>query len=299
MRLRFPWYRSMYIVPELASLLRAEGLSPEMYSQALPAYIRINRRSDLAQASLDELMQRYDTHLEAFEWTCHLRSTPRRRFQHHADFQTGHLYVQDLASAMAVYALDPRDGETIVDMCAAPGGKTMLISDKAPNSHIIAIEKHERRFGLLVDNLNKYGHDNVVPVHGDAMTSMHYQADRILVDAMCPGDGNVAIIKRDGTDRYRTLHLFIDEMLQNAYEVLANAISMTRPGGVIVYSTCTFDRRFNEEMIEGVVGQFPVHTEPVVIPDIVLRTPLHEHMYRVIPTDNQTKGLFFARLRRE
>ncbi len=162
----------------------------------------------------------------------------------------GQLYSQGLESMKAVVALDPQPGERILDLCAAPGSKTSQIAAHMNNEGtLIANEPIRARFYRLKSVLGLTGAKATISmVDGRRYRVQDQLFDRVLVDAPCSSEGR---FKYDDPKSYAYWSIRkVKEMAHKQKGLLLNASRLVKPGGVLVYSTCTFSPEENEEVIE-------------------------------------------------
>ena len=199
--------------------------------------------------------------------------------------EQGRIWPQSRGSQLAGQAVGAREGERVLDLCAAPGGKTTQLAEKA--AEVVAVELHEGRARELEENVKRLGFDNVAVVNADARELPAELAgfDRVLVDAPCSGLGVLAS-RPDLRWRARPL-----PELQR--ELLGVAAERVKPGGTITYSVCTIAGAENEDMVdasglqvEPLGGEWPHYAHPRR-PEFLLTLP-HKH---------GTSGFFVARLR--
>jgi 16S rRNA (cytosine967-C5)-methyltransferase len=162
----------------------------------------------------------------------------------------GKIYLQDEASQLVAHVLDARDGERILDVCAAPGSKTTHIAARTPNlSLIVAGDVHEHRAQTLVKTGAQQGVERLRVVIHDAEIALPYfesSFDRVLVDAPCTGTGT---LRRNPEIRWRISRADIQDLSVRQRRILASAARMVRPGGHLVYSTCSVEPLENEEVV--------------------------------------------------
>ncbi|MCD4811130.1 RsmB/NOP family class I SAM-dependent RNA methyltransferase [bacterium] len=174
------------------------------------------------------------------------------------EYLNGDFYIQDLASILSVYILDPQEGEKILDMCAAPGSKTTLISAMTDNkASITANDSNLPRIGKLNNVLHQFGSKNVRVTNEDGIligrvTPDHY--DRVLLDAPCSGEGRVYLASSKplrfwSIKRVKSLVSVQRELLDSAFRAL-------KPGGTLVYSTCTLEPDENEGVVTHLLKTF-------------------------------------------
>ncbi|MDX6677034.1 MAG: rRNA (cytosine967-C5)-methyltransferase [Solirubrobacteraceae bacterium] len=168
----------------------------------------------------------------------------------HALWRTGAFATQSRASMLVARTLDPQPGERVLDLCAAPGGKTTHIAAlMGGEGAVVAVERHAGRAAALQRTCERMQTANVSVQVGDAarfVTSEPF--DRVLVDPPCSGLGTV---QGHPDLRWRITPAAIDEMAQSQANILRAAVAALRPGGTLVYSTCTLSPRENEQQAEA------------------------------------------------
>ncbi len=222
-------------------------------------------------------------------------------------FTAGWYYVQEEIAMTAVQVLDPQPGERILDLCAAPGGKTAQIAVRLQaTGMVVANELHAARLPSLSTTVARLGLMNVVTTQGDGRTALFpAQAfDRVLVDAPCSGEGNLR--RRRSPRPWQPEHGL--RMASAQKKLLSRALDLVKPGGTVVYSTCTFAPEENEAVLDAVVGD-RADVEAFDIPGLRGQPGLTQWQgqsyrrdlsltRRYFPHLNNTGGFFLARLRR-
>lgn len=170
-------------------------------------------------------------------------------------YQQGKIYLQSLSSMIPPLALDPHPGEDICDMCAAPGGKTTQIAALTGNkAYITACEMHAPRAEKLGHNLKKLGAPNVTVMKVDArLMDDFFSFDRILLDAPCSGSGTLRAGDVHATKRFTPALVQKSQKSQRA--LLQKALGLLKPGGTLVYSTCSVLACENEDVVEQCLRQ--------------------------------------------
>jgi len=219
----------------------------------------------------------------------------------------GLFYIQQASTGVAAPLLGPRPGERILDMCAAPGGKTTHAADLMEDRGcIVAVDRNEARIRALLGNLYRTAHPNVMVVSGDGRAIPDGALfDRVLVDAPCSAEGT---LRRKGGALRGQSKKFRKGVPKRQEGLLRRAIALTRPGGVVLYSTCTFAPEENEAVVSRVLEDAPVVREPISIeaPHAPGLTNFEGQKYhaslegacRIYPHHLDSGGLFLARLRR-
>lgn len=206
-------------------------------------------------------------------------------------FIRGEIYVQDLASMLVTEILDPKPGERILDLCAAPGSKTTHMAEKMNNlGEIVARDISEKKLQKIMENSKRLGISIIKPQiwDGQRFDPQSVDAyDRVLLDAPCTGLG---IIRRKPEIRYRRQPADISTLVSLQSQLLQNASQYVKKGGVLVYSTCSIDPDENQ----GVVRKF-LSTHP----DFKLTdTPWSDEdgLVRLYPNIHHTDGFFIAKM---
>ncbi len=164
----------------------------------------------------------------------------------------GLIYLQDEASQLVGHLVDAQPGGRVLDVCAAPGSKTTHIAALAPQALIVASELYEHRARILRELAAAQGADSIQVVAADATVDLPFAEasfDRVLVDAPCSGTGT---LRRHPEIRWRIQPTDIDELSAKQKRILARAAEMVRPGGMLLYSTCSLETDENE----GVAAEF-------------------------------------------
>jgi 16S rRNA (cytosine967-C5)-methyltransferase len=208
------------------------------------------------------------------------------------------LFMPQSRAAQAVSrALAPRPGETVLDLCGAPGAKTTHLAALIRNEgRVTAVERHEGRAEALRRTASRMGATCVEVVTADASEPQTGTYDRVLVDPPCSDLGTLAS-RPDA--RWRKQPEDVDELAELQARILERGAEVLKPGGVLVYSTCTISPRENEGQIEAFLGR---HTD-FVLDDMPSDLPVWDHptvprVRQTLPHRDGTDGFFIARMRR-
>lgn len=178
-------------------------------------------------------------------------------------YQAGGVYLQSLSSMLPPLVLAPRPGADVLDMCAAPGGKTSQMAALAGGrAHLTACELHAPRAEKLAYNLEKLGARNVNIMRMDARRlDEFFSFDQILLDAPCTGTGTL----RAGDDRAarRMTPALLAKVTRSQHALLDRALTVLKPGGTLVYSTCSILPQENEEQVRAALKR---HRDCELIP---------------------------------
>jgi len=165
------------------------------------------------------------------------------------EFRAGHLAVQDEASQLV--ALLVGKGSNILDCCAAPGGKTRLLAEQNPEARITAVELHSHRARLLRKLVSA---KNVEVMHADVRELKDGEYDRVLVDVPCSGTGTLA---RNPEIKWRLNPEDLVDLHGRQLQILRSALRRLKPGGRLVYSTCSLEHEENAEVVEAALADDP------------------------------------------
>ena len=170
-------------------------------------------------------------------------------------FRRGWFYVQDPSTLLSVCKLDPQPGESILDLCAAPGGKTAYIAQLMQNQgRLIAHDTDPQRLKLIDENCARLGVTCAETVLPEALDLRPSTLDRVLVDAPC---SNTGVMRRRVDLRWRIRPEEIRRLRKVQDELLRQAAPLLKPGGTLVYSTCSLEPEENRESIEQFLREQP------------------------------------------
>ncbi len=217
-------------------------------------------------------------------------------------FRNGWIFPQDTSSMLVAEAASPLKGDYIIDMCAAPGGKSLHLADKMGNfGEIEARDLTEEKVALIRDNVRRAGIINVKPVQMDALvfdSASEERADIVICDVPCSGLG---VISRKSDIKYRVTPEKIASLVELQRMILRNAASYVRPGGRLIYSTCTIGHRENQDNVRWFTEHFPFEMESLnpFIPRQLWRLTTEEGYLQLMPGIHDTDGFFIARMRKK
>ena len=174
----------------------------------------------------------------------------------HPDFLQGKFTIQNLSSQRVGYFVEPQPEESILDMCAAPGGKTTHLAElTADKAHILALDLYPQRVTQIEENATRLGINNIKTLVADATTFVpETDFDKVLLDAPCSGLG---VLAQKPEIRYTITPEALDELVALQATLLEKAWSVLKPGGTLIYSTCTINRKENEKQVENFLKKVP------------------------------------------
>lgn len=217
-------------------------------------------------------------------------------------FREGLFHVQDESSQLAVRVLDPQKGEEILDMCAAPGGKSFTIAERMENEgSLLSCDIYEHKIDLMAEGAERLGISILQCKVKDAAAREETpkQFDRVLADVPCSGLGLMRKkpdirLKKDGNE--------IDSLTQIQRKILDNAAGYVKKGGVLVYSTCTLCRKENEKNLEWFLENHPDFAAEDIteyLPEKWEAETARKGYLTLLPHKTGTDGFFISRMRRK
>jgi len=261
-----------------------------------PFVVRVNRTRTSTEALADEL-RALGIGCEAGRYV-----EEALRLSGHVDlgsieaFGRGLFQVQDESAMVVILLLDPQPGETVIDLCCAPGGKAGHIAERTDcEAFVIAADVREIRLRRVAENLTRLALRGVAPVVADGKEFAVRTADRVLVDAPCSGTG---VLRRRADMRWRLRPGDIADLVRTQRALLENAARLVRPGGVIVYSTCTLESEENEEVVEQFLAKHAQFVREDASPFVHHELVDESGYVRTFPHVHDLDGSFAARLRR-
>ncbi|MBL7050760.1 RsmB/NOP family class I SAM-dependent RNA methyltransferase [Candidatus Woesearchaeota archaeon] len=277
-------------------------------------YLRRSIRINTLKISINELKKRLPkwklTQIpwckEGF-WIEH-KKKERRDIGNLKEHQLGYFHVQEAASMLPPLALNPQPGETILDMCASPGSKSTQIAITMENKGILITNDYKgMRLKPLGINLQRAGLTNTLTTLMEGRRFKGFQFDRILVDAPCSGTGTIR-------KSLKTLRMWNPNMIRRLSgtqkQLLETAFNNLKPGGTVVYSTCSLEPEEDEEVVSFLLDKYPnAKLQEIELP--IKRSPLIlefegkkynkevKKCLRIWPQDNDTEGFFVAKIKKD
>jgi len=278
------------------------------------SYIRKCIRVNTLKTSVEEVKSRLGPRwvLEPISWCpegffISFKDGKRFDIGNIPEHQLGFFYVQDAASMIPPVVLEPKPGDTVLDLCSAPGSKTTQIAAMMNNEGVlVANDIDVQRIKPLGMNLNRSGVTNcVVVTRGNKKFENEY-FDRVLVDAPCSGTGT---IRRS----LKTLMMWSPGLIKKLSRIqktlILRGFETLKPGGTMVYSTCTLEPEENEAIVSWLLENNPDADVLPISLDIVRSEAVTEwqgtkydeqikHCLRILPQDNDTEGFFVCKIKK-
>ncbi|MDI3269583.1 MAG: NOL1/NOP2/sun family putative RNA methylase, partial [Bacillota bacterium] len=273
-----------------------------------PKVIRVNR----LKAPVEQVKERLEAQgfrLEPYPFDPHIFRVVGEPFSAGLTLEhwLGFFYIQEAAAAIPVLALEPEEGQSLLDLAAAPGGKTTQMAEILQDSGlVVANEPQRERLAALLENLSRLGVTRAGVVRGDGRRfPQGFFFDGVLVDAPCSAEGNIRrdpAVKESPSPKGRRRLAILQK------ELLKKALSLVKEGGRVVYSTCTFAPEENEGVVDQVVreakGAVAIEAWPENLPGMPGITrwegdaflPELEHTRRLYPHHLDSGGMYVARL---
>lgn len=240
-------FKQLFSKQELTAFLEAN-------EKQRPTVLRINtlltRRKDLSYALSQRKVETgnldwTDTALVAFKSEVPLGATP--------EYLAGHYIIQGANSMLPVLNLDIQEGMRVVDLCAAPGGKSTHIGAVLNNTGILySNDVCKERMSSLKSNISRMGIQNSIITNMDALLFNVGKVDRVLLDAPCSGTG---VISKDPSVKTSKSQEDIKKTVKLQQRLILHAFDMLKPGGVMVYSTCSVLVEENEGVVDYLISQ--------------------------------------------
>ena len=317
---RLNWLRIKYSMPEELTKAWIDTYGEactERLLQALleihPVSLRIAAPSEekeevvrrLKEAGIEVVQSPYDANILLARDVDGLENLP--------DFREGRITVQDVSSVLAVKQAGIKEGDLVVDACAAPGGKSILASELAGEAgHVICGDVSEKKTGAIMENIERLGRKNIEVRVWDARElpeELQGKADVLLLDVPCSGLG---VIGKKRDIKYHVSKESFAEIEALQKEILGKAWKAVKPGGILLYSTCTVREEENRGAVRWILENLPF--DPVSSGEMtkeVNEAIAQERKSRRLPSDPwescqaqllpgllEADGFFFAKLRR-
>ncbi|MGN1401717.1 MAG: 16S rRNA (cytosine(967)-C(5))-methyltransferase RsmB [Bacillus sp. (in: firmicutes)] len=222
---------------------------------------------------------------------------------HSKAFKEGLLTIQDESSMLVAHALGAHRGDQVLDCCAAPGGKSTAIAEKLQNGSVVALDLHKHKVKLIKEQADRLDLPNITTTVLDARKARDvFQKeyfDCILVDAPCSGLG---VIRRKPDMKYTKTPEDVAHLSDIQYGILSSVADLLKPGGTLVYSTCTIDQKENRGVAERFLAEHPDYCMDSGLkqrmPEAV-RPLVSEYDLQLFPQDIQSDGFYIACFRKK
>lgn len=218
------------------------------------------------------------------------------RLLRHECFRTGACSFQDRAAGMLVELLDPHEDEIILDVCAAPGTKSLYSAELMKGSGTVySSDVDEERVALGIQDLDRHGFKSIHWNTRDATKDEFPTADRILIDAPCTGTG---VIRRRPDIKWRRDETEISEMTEIQFAILSNVSAYVKSDGILVYGTCSMEDEENMGVVNRFLESHPEFFIDTAIPEALKTWENEEAAVETFPHRHALDGMFGIRLKK-
>lgn len=273
-----------------------------------PTIIRIDER--LTEAEQEELVNEIKAYNDGqvkvqknnlLPYAYELSKTDNIRYL--PGFEEGKWIVQDTSSMLVGEIAGIKPGNTVIDVCSAPGGKTLHAASKLKNTgEVLARDLTENKCALIRENIYRMNYENVSVEQFDASEhddSLENRADVLLCDLPCSGLG---IIGRKSDIKYNVTPESLESVVKLQKKILNTVWNYVKEGGTMMYSTCTINSDENEKMVEWICENLPFERVSIIddVPEDLRKVEtLGEGYIQLMPGEYGTDGFFIAKLRRK
>lgn len=275
----------------------------EAFPEESPVSVRVN----IGKITIDECMRAFESEGVNYERHPYLEEA---LIVKNADnitrldsFNKGFFQIQDVSSMLVAKAAGFKGGEKVLDICAAPGGKSMHAAVLAGDAgQVISNDLTEKKVKLIKENAKRQGIENIVTTVSDACVFVpEYEEafDVVIADVPCSGLG---VIGRKSDIKYRVKIEDIDSLVILQREILSNAVRYVKKGGILMFSTCTVNRKENDENLKWLEDTFGLKKkgfENLFSKPLCNEPTVKEGYLQLIPGIHLTDGFFLARLYKE
>jgi 16S rRNA (cytosine967-C5)-methyltransferase len=221
-----------------------------------------------------------------------------------AAFKEGLMTIQDESSMLVAYALDINENETILDACAAPGGKSTHLAERLNGTgQVVSLDLHEHKVRLISQNAKRLGLNNIETKVLDsrqvAKEFAHETFDKILLDAPCSGFG---VMRRKPDIKYTKKEEDITRLFAIQTELLEASAPLLKKGGILVYSTCTIDEAENEKVVKGFLDRHSDFAGDISLKErmpVAVQPLIDGFSLQILPQDFGSDGFYIACLRKK
>lgn len=216
-------------------------------------------------------------------------------------FEKGYFQVQDVSSMLVGLAADPKPNDKVIDVCAAPGGKSIHVADLLSGTgHVEARDLTDYKVSLIEENIERCGFTNITAKKADACVldeAAKETADIVIADLPCSGLG---VLKKKSDIKYRMSQSQIEELAELQRAILKNAVTYVKTGGTLIYSTCTVAKEENDMQVTWILDNLPLQLVSLkgCVSEEVLKNTECEGCLQLLPGREKTDGFFLAKFQK-
>lgn len=296
-------------IPEFLKQMLIEQYGEEITNKIIDGYSKkryVTLRVNTLKTSTDKVEEKLSKNGIEFEivsWNNDaliIKNADEKRIQELDIYKKGEIYLQSLSSMLPSIVLNPKENTDILDMCAAPGGKTTQIASLTNNNaNITACELNKIRAERLKYNIEKQGATCVFIMEQDSKRiDDFFSFDSILLDAPCSGSGTINLDDKKLEKTFRKE--LIDKCVKSQTELLRKAIKILKPGKEMIYSTCSILSCENEDIVNKILKETDTELVPIKLEKLneieILPTKI-EGTVCVMPNELY-EGFFIAKIRK-
>ena len=217
-------------------------------------------------------------------------------------FRDGKCYVQDESSMLCAKLADAKEGQFVMDLCSAPGGKSLYVADQMKDSgKILSRDLTEYKTDLIEDNIERMGFTNMTSEVYDArvLDEEHIEkADIVIADVPCSGLG---IMGKKNDIKYHISKEGMEDLVKLQREILTNAVQYVKHGGTLIYSTCTINPMENEQNFQWIIENFDYEAVDLTkeVPENLKIDTAKDGYIQLLPGIHPCDGFFIGKLRRK
>ena len=279
----------------------AKNMFASLYENMGATTIRVNN-SKVSTEECVKLLEKEGVHVEKAPYVANaLEISGYDSLAFLESFEKGYFQVQDVSSMLVGLAADPKPGDKIIDICAAPGGKSIHVADLLKGTgHVEARDLTDYKVSLIEENITRCEFENISAKRADALIldeAAKETADIVIADLPCSGLG---VLKKKSDIKYRMGQSQIEELAQLQRDILKNAVTYVKSGGTLIYSTCTIAKEENDLQVDWILENLPlqlVSFEGCLCEEVLENTD-REGVLQLLPGREKTDGFFLAKFRK-
>ena len=280
---------------------QGKNMFASLYENVGATTIRVNN-SKISTEECAKLLEKEGVHVEKtayVENALEISDYDSLRFLE--SFEKGYFQVQDVSSMLVGLAANPKPGDNVIDICAAPGGKSIHVADLLNGTgHVESRDLTDYKVGLIEENITRCGFTNVTAKRADALMfdeTAKESADIVIADLPCSGLG---VLKKKSDIKYRMSQQQIEELAQLQRRILKNAAAYVKPGGTLIYSTCTITKEENDMQVDWILENLPLQLVSLegCMCEELLKNHEREGVLQLLPGREKTDGFFLAKLQK-
>lgn len=280
---------------------QAKNMFVSLYENVGATTIRVNNSKIITEECV-KLLEKEGVHVEKAPYVENaLEISGYDSLQFLESFQQGYFQVQDVSSMLVGLAADPKPGQKIIDVCAAPGGKSIHVADLLKGTgHVEARDLTDYKVSLIEENIERCGFSNITAKRADATVldgAAKETADIVIADLPCSGLG---VLKKKSDIKYRMTQSQIEELAELQRAILKNAVTYVKSGGTLIYSTCTVAKEENDLQVDWILENLPLRLVSLkgCVSEELLENADREGVLQLLPGREKTDGFFLAKFQK-